>query len=167
MRSLVVRAINARTARREALFVTQVALSALAIRCGVAVRMQRPARHLVCKRCLRHFLRHLDRCRLLSRLTLAALSHFLLLQLFRFQIIVVVPFEQCLHGRSLQLLLLLDHLVTEGVFPLLICVVSIEVVVFCFWHEWRFNLFVVQFVPVVVFEPGVLFDFFGAVQAQS
>lgn len=63
--------------------------------------------------------------------------------------------------------MLLLHLVTEGVLPFLVGVVGIKIVVFGLGDKWGLDLLIIELVPVVVLEPGVLFYLFGAIQPQS
>lgn len=59
------------------------------------------------------------------------------------RLIMIIALEELLNRRSLQLLLVSDHLFGICIFPFLICVISVEVI-FCRWrHKRWFNLFVV------------------------
>ena len=69
---------------------------------------------------------------------------------------MVVPFEELLDARSLQLCLVLKHLFRVSVLPLAICVFLIEVVFMLRWHKGCTYALFTQCIPIEVCKPLVL-----------
>ena len=82
-------------------------------------------------------------------------------------LIVVVTFEQFLNARSLQLGLVLDHLLRVGIFPLTVGVLGVEVVFCEGWHERCLHSLLHEGLPVEAGKPLVLLKDLRAFLTQA
>lgn len=61
---------------------------------------------------------------------------------------------------------MLYHLLRVCVFPLLICVICIKIVLRRWRHKRWYNLFVIEFDPIISLKPRMLFYFFRPTQSK-
>jgi hypothetical protein len=163
---LVVSTVHAWPTHRR-LVALHVRLCSLAVGL-VSITKHRSSPDLICKLCLNIFLllSHNNSSRLFCAFSLAT-SLFFFLQCLCNVFIVVVPLKQFLHWGSLQLALVLQHLLAIRIFPLLVRVRRVEIVFLGWRFEWRRNLLFIQLHPVKVLEPGVLLHLICAVISKS
>jgi len=81
----------------------------------------------------------------------------------RYWFVMIISSKKFLNTWSLQLCLVLLHLLSICVFPLAVRVFGIKVIFSQGWDKGRRNLFVVKFVPIDITEPRVLFYFLWTV----
>jgi hypothetical protein len=79
---------------------------------------------------------------------------------------MVIALEKSLHRASFQHLRVLAHLVRIIVFPVSIRVFCIEVIFIRRNESWR-DFFILKGLPIVIFEPWMLFYFSRTVKAKS
>jgi len=76
---------------------------------------------------------------------------------------MIISSKKFLNTWSLQLCLVLLHLLGICVFPFAVRVLGIKVIFSQRWDEGRRNLFVVKFIPIDITEPRVLLHFLWTV----